>query len=156
MSPEHEQLVRASWRSFEPIAEQWAPFFYDRLFELHPASRALFKNTDMDALGPKVMQMFGAIVDALDRSAKLVEQSADLWRRHVTYGVRERDYDSVGTALIWTLEEALGAAFTPDVRSAWVEAYALLVGIMRRAARRSTGGGPDGASGESPDRATAR
>ncbi len=151
MSPEREELVRASWRKFGPMSRQWAGFFYERLFELHPESQALFRHTDMDAQGRKLMQMLDAIVEALDHPEQLVAEVAALGRRHATYGVRDGDYQSVGTALLWTLEEALGPEFTPEARSAWSEAYLLLAEIMRRAARRSTGEVPALPAGESPD-----
>jgi hemoglobin-like flavoprotein len=35
--------------------------------------------------------------------------------------------------LLWTLEQELGPAFTPEVRDAWTEAYLLLATVMRRA-----------------------
>jgi hemoglobin-like flavoprotein len=151
MSPEREELVRVSWRKFGPVSRRWAGFFYDRLFELHPASQALFRNTDMDAQGQKLMQMLDAIVEALAHPERLVVDVAALGRRHATYGVRDEDYQSVGTALIWTLEEALGPEFTPEARSAWSEAYLLLAEIMRRAARTSTGEVPGLPAPESPD-----
>lgn len=153
MSPEREELVRASWRQFAPQAVQWAPFFYERLFELHPDSRTLFANTDMDAQGQKLMDMFGVIVASLEDSDELVRQVVEVGRRHVTYGVRHRDYASVGTALLWTLEESLGPTFTPETRAAWAEAYALLAGIMERAERRSN---EFTTTGESPDDRAAR
>ena len=46
-----------------------------------------------------------------------------LGRRHAGYGVRPEHYDTVGAALLWTLEQGLGDAFTDDVRAAWAEAY---------------------------------
>jgi len=88
----------------------------------------------MEAQGRKVMQMFAQIVDALAQPEELVTEVADLGRRHVHYGVRDAQYDSVGTALLWTLELGLGPAFTPEVRNAWTEAYLLLSTILRRAA----------------------
>jgi len=42
-------------------------------------------------------------------------------------------YDTVGAALLWTLENGLGQAWTPEVAAAWTELYELLSGIMRRA-----------------------
>ena len=59
--------------------------------------------------------------------------------RHVAYGVTDRHYDSVGEALLRALDEILGDAFTDDVRAPWVEAYALLAAIMRRAAGHTSG-----------------
>jgi nitric oxide dioxygenase len=42
----------------------------------------------------------------------------------------------VGETLLWTLEQGLGEAFTPEVKEAWTEAYALLSGAMIAAARK--------------------
>ena len=57
-----------------------------------------------------------------------------LGARHVGYGVRAEHYAVVGTALLWTLEQGLGAAFTPAVRDAWAAAYRALAGVMVDAA----------------------
>lgn len=136
MRPEAEQLVRESWAQFEPIAVESAAFFYDKLFELDPQAQRLFASTDMVAQGHKVMRMFAEIVRNLDRPETLVAEVADLGRRHVGYGVQDHQYDSVGIALLWTLERGLGQAFTDDVRAAWTEAYLLLSTVLRRATAR--------------------
>lgn len=134
MTPENERLVRQSWQQFEPLAVASAAFFYEKLFELDPDARHLFARTDMEAQGRKVMHMFAEIARSLDRPEQLVPEVADLGRRHVHYGVRDDQYGSVGTALLWTLERVLGPAFTPAVRDAWTEAYLLCAIILRRAA----------------------
>lgn len=136
MRPESERLVRESWAKFEPVAVESAAFFYDKLFELDPQAQRLFASTDMVAQGYKVMRMFAEIVHNLDRTETLVAEVADLGRRHVGYGVQDHQYDSVGVALLWTLERGLGPAFTHDVRDAWTEAYLLLSTVLRRAAAR--------------------
>ena len=136
MRPETERLVRESWSRFEPIAERSARFFYEKLFELDPEAQRLFARTDMEAQGRKVMQMFAEIVRTLDQPDTLVSEVADLGRRHVHYGVRDSQYDSVGTALLRTLEHGLGPAFTDDVRNAWTEAYLLISTVLRRGAAR--------------------
>jgi hemoglobin-like flavoprotein len=140
MRPETERLVRESWARFEPVAEQSAAYFYAKLFELDPEAERLFARTDMDAQGKKVMRMFAEIVRTLDQPEALVAELADLGRRHVHYGVRDSQYDSVGTALLWTLERGLGPAFTPEMRNAWTEAYLLLSIVLRRAAAREQAG----------------
>jgi hemoglobin-like flavoprotein len=136
MRPEAEQLVRESWAQFEPNAVESAAFFYDKLFELDPQAQRLFASTDMVVQGHKVMRMFAEIVRNLDRPETLVAEVADLGRRHVGYGVQDHQYDSVGIALLWTLERGLGPAFTDDVRAAWTEAYLLLSTVLRRATAR--------------------
>jgi hemoglobin-like flavoprotein len=139
MTPETERLVRDSWARFEPVAVQSAGFFYEKLFELDPEARRLFARADMEAQGRKVMRMFAEIVRTLDQPEALVSEVADLGRRHVHYGVRDSQYDSVGIALLWTLERGLGPGFTAEVRNAWTEAYLLLSTVLRRAAAREQG-----------------
>jgi hemoglobin-like flavoprotein len=129
-----ERLVRESWNQFAPVAEQSAGYFYEKLFELDPEAQRLFARTDMELQGKKVMRMFAEIVRTLDQPQALIPEVADLGRRHVHYGVQDSQYDSVGTALLWTLERGLGPAFTDEVRDAWTEAYLLLSAVLRRAA----------------------
>ena len=57
-----------------------------------------------------------------------------LARRHLAYGVKDQHYDSVGAALLWTLEQGLGEQWTPEVKGAWSAAYGTLAGVMRAAA----------------------
>jgi hemoglobin-like flavoprotein len=57
--------------------------------------------------------------------------------RHVGYGVTDAHYGSVGAALLWTLGQGLGEAFTDEVRDAWAAAYTLLAGVMQTGAAAS-------------------
>ena len=136
MTPESTALVRESWRQVAPHADAAAAYFYEKLFELDPEVRRLFAHADMPSLGRKVMDMFAEIVRLVEDPEGFVPDLAALGRRHVEYGARDGDYDSVGAALLWTLERQLGPAFTPAVREAWAEAYRLMAGVMRRAAAR--------------------
>jgi hemoglobin-like flavoprotein len=75
-------------------------------------------------------------VGGLTRLDTIVPAVQDLGRRHVKYGVKDKHYDTVGAALLWTLEQGLGDAFTPDVKSAWASAYGVLAGTMKDAAAK--------------------
>jgi hemoglobin-like flavoprotein len=81
------------------------------------------------------MQMITAAVKGLDRLEQLVPVVQDLGRRHGAYGVQESHYETVGAALLWTLEAGLGKAFTPEVKDAWAAVYGLLATTMKNAAR---------------------
>jgi len=59
-----------------------------------------------------------------------------LGARHGGYGVKASHYATVGTALIRTLEQGLGVAFTDEVRQAWVELYGVISSTMIDAAHR--------------------
>ena len=57
-----------------------------------------------------------------------------LGRVHARYGVREEHYDTVGAALMWTLDRMLGARFDDETADAWATAYHLLATLMIEAA----------------------
>jgi len=58
----------------------------------------------------------------------------NLGKGHVAYGVEDKHYDTVGGALLYTLEAGLGDDFTPDVKDAWTEVYTVLATTMKDAA----------------------
>src|SRR5688572_21864832 len=107
MTPQQIERVRQSFALVAPIADIAATLFYRRLFELDPALRPMFPPS-LDEQGRKLMQMIGAAVGQLDRPKVLVPVLENLGRRHVGYGVEDRHYDTVGAALLWTLEQGLG------------------------------------------------
>jgi hemoglobin-like flavoprotein len=133
MNPESIALVKTSWQQVLPIQDTAASLFYGRLFELDPALRALFRG-DMVEQGRKLMTMITMVVTSLDNLAPLLGAVEDLGRRHVAYGVTEAHYDTVGSALLWTLGKGLGEQFTPAVEAAWIEAYTTLASAMKQAA----------------------
>jgi hemoglobin-like flavoprotein len=88
----------------------------------------------MQTQGRKLMQMIGFAVHGLKSPETLIPAVQALGRRHVAYGVEAKDYETVGKALILTLEQGLGADFTPHVREAWLATYQLLSETMKQAA----------------------
>jgi hemoglobin-like flavoprotein len=134
VTPEQVRLVRASWSEVTPIADTAARLFYGRLFEIEPDLRRLFERSDMAKQRAKLMQTLSVAVAALDRMDSLGPALAAMGRRHEGYGVEDRHYAVVGTALLWTLEQGLGDGFTRSVRDAWAAAYDMLAAAMRGAA----------------------
>lgn len=133
MTPQQIDLVQESFRSVAPIAPQAADLFYDRLFVLDASLRPLFPE-DLSEQKKKLMSMIARVVSALKDVESVVPAVQDLGRKHVGYGVKKEHYGTVGAALLWTLEQGLGAGFTPDVKDSWTAAYALLSGVMIAAA----------------------
>jgi len=125
-------LVQLSWRKILPIKDAAAELFYQRLFGQDPALRELF-NGDLEEQGERLMQMVTAAVRGLDRMDALLPVVRELGMRHLNYGVRDEHYGTVGSALLWTLEQALQDDFTPEVKSAWIKVYGVLSQTMREA-----------------------
>ena len=134
MTPRQIALVQASWKQVQPIADQAAALFYSRLFTLEPSVKRLFRG-DMQEQGRKLMQMISVAVNSLARLEGIAPALRTLGRRHAGYGVEPRHYSVVGSALIWTLEQGLGRAFTKDTEEAWRAAYGALAATMQQGSR---------------------
>ena len=134
MNRQQIDLVRHSFTLVQPIATQAAALFYDNLFRADPALRALFCG-DMANQGERLMSMIGAAIGLLDRPDALMPVLQKLGARHGGYGVVDAHYATVGAALLLTLQQGLGDAFTPGTRAAWVAMYDVVSRTMIEAAR---------------------
>ena len=133
MNVAQQELVRTTFASLVVMPEVAGALFYERLFEVNPSFRRLF-NSDMRIQGVKLMTMLSMVVYNLHEPGQILPAIRDLSVRHVGYGVKLADYDALGEALLWALEQALGEGFTPAVREAWTVCYDELAGEMKAAA----------------------
>lgn len=129
MTPTQISLVQDSFAKVVPIADQAAEIFYARLFEIAPQVKPLFKG-DMAKQRRALMGTLAVVVNGLSNLPSVLLAASALAKKHVGYGVEASHYPLVGAALLWTLEKGLGEAWTPEVASAWTEAYGTLSGFM--------------------------
>ena len=129
MTPDQIKLVQQSFAKVASISEEAAVLFYDRLFEIAPAVRAMFPH-DMTEQRRKLMATLAIVVNGLSNLETILPAASSLATRHVAYGARPEHYPVVGEALLWTLETGLGADWTPDVAKAWSAAYTTLSSFM--------------------------
>jgi len=118
MTSKQRQLVR---QSFDAVRDQAAPFsllFYGKLFELDPSARRMF-HVDLALQGRKIVDTLATVTESLDRFESIRPRLASLGRQHAGYGVRPEQYDSITTALLWAIGQALGADFDAPTREAW-------------------------------------
>lgn len=130
-------LVQNSFQKVAPIAETAAEIFYNKLFELDPNLKPLFPSHDNDAMknqGNKLMTMLSSAVAGLTNLDKLIPILENLGKTHVGYKVEASHYDTVGNALLQTLEVGLGDDFTDDVKEAWTITYGIMADVMKKAA----------------------
>ena len=129
MTPNQKLLVQSSFTQLQAVSQSVAAEFYDRLFELDPSLRPLFKN-NIEEQGRKLMEMLRLVVNNLDRLDEILSTVQGSGSRHVSYGTKAHDYETVGNALLWVLRKRLGTAFTKEVEEAWVIAYNTLARLM--------------------------
>jgi hemoglobin-like flavoprotein len=84
----------------------------------------------------KLMDMIAAIVGALDQRELFQSIIRQTGHQHASFGVKESHFVAFRDALISSLEEQFGAAFTPEVRQAWIALYDAVQGDMLKAAQR--------------------
>ncbi|MFT3971983.1 MAG: globin domain-containing protein [Amaricoccus sp.] len=108
-------LVRAS---LLPASSQ----FYDNLFALAPELRRMFR-TDLAGQGMRFMTTLTMVAELLDEPEELGREIDGLAQAHRGIGVRTEHFAPVGSALLVTLGETLGPAFTCELREAWRAAY---------------------------------
>lgn len=106
-------------------ADQLASRFYERLFEIDASTAPMFHG-DMSEQRKKLIQTLAVVVNGLDNLDGIVPAIQSLGKRHVQYGVTVQHWDSVGSALLWTLGDTFGPAFTDKVKQAWASAYNLV------------------------------
>jgi hemoglobin-like flavoprotein len=129
MTPDQVKIVQDSFAKVAPIADQAATLFYDRLFEVAPSVKAMFP-PDLTAQRKKLMATLAVVVNGLSNLESVLPAASALAIRHVSYGAKAEHYPVVGGALLWTLEQGLGADWTAEVAAAWTAAYGTLSGYM--------------------------
>ena len=136
MTPKDIELVQSSFAKIAPIDDETGARFYERVFEIAPEVRPLFRG-DMDEQARMFMSMLTVALNGLDAFDSLKPALRELAIRHAGYGVKAEHYAPFGVALIWVVEQSLGDDFTDEVRSAWVAVYDALSGVMIGAAQAS-------------------
>jgi hemoglobin-like flavoprotein len=136
MTPESVHQLRKSFQRIEAQGHVAALAFYQRLFEIDPTLRPLFRN-NIEAQATKLMEMLSVALAMLDRPDQLRATLEDLGARHVGYGVKDSHYATVGTALIDMLADVLGHDFNPSLRASWIELLASISAMMLTGAARA-------------------
>jgi hemoglobin-like flavoprotein len=129
LSPREIEIVQSDWSRVEALGEPAATLLYDRLFFLDPGLRTLF-GPDLAAQKTRLLRMLGSAIAGLSQPELLMPIVEHLGRKHVRFGVKNEDYATLASALMWTLGQALGAEFGPENAVAWTNVYGVLTAAM--------------------------
>ncbi len=122
-------IVKESFDKIKPNLSKVSRVFYDRLFELDPNLRKLFKS-DMRVQRKKLAKGLTLIVENLHNAKLVGDKIKELAWQHVEHSVKPEDYKVFGEALIFAISAALGDDSTKATKDAWKNSYETLVEIM--------------------------
>ena len=132
MTADECRLVRQSFPLLREYEVSLALLFYGKLFELDPGAQKLFHN-DLGLQSQKLLDMLAAVVESLDNLTPLHARLTELGRKHAEYGVRPQQYETLTTALLWAIAQALGPDFDTPTRNAWHHAISTISSVMKAA-----------------------
>jgi hemoglobin-like flavoprotein len=133
------RLVQDSWAVIEKNLDAHGVKFFVKIFELEPSLLQLFKFRDskdlahspgLHAHANAVMRIVGEAVAGLSEPETLIPVLRSLGAAHARYGVKASDFNVVGKALLWTLEQGLGDMWNGKVQEAWTHTYTKIQSVM--------------------------
>ncbi|KAI4318375.1 hypothetical protein MLD38_032089 [Melastoma candidum] len=136
-SEEQEALVVKSWNSMKKNAGELGLKLFLRVFEIAPSAKNLFsflkdstvpldQNPKLKTHAMIVFVMTCESAVQLRKSGKVTIKDAnlkDLGATHIKYNVVDEHFEVVRYALLETIKEAVPDMWSPEMKSAWEEAY---------------------------------
>lgn len=127
--PDELRLIKESLPLIRRHLEPASMRFYANLFAIAPEMRPLFRS-DLGNQGMRFMSTLATIADLSDDPEALADELAELARAHARVGVRPEHFAPMGLALMVTLGETIGPAFTNEIQQAWRAAYDAIAEAM--------------------------
>jgi hemoglobin-like flavoprotein len=129
--------LETSFDLIAPSGEELVDIFYARLFEAAPAVEPLFAHTDLRKQKAMLLATLVLLRKSLRDLDAIAPKLRQLGARHVAYGARPEHYPVVAEALLASMAELAGEAWTPDVASAWAGALRLVAAAMLEGAEEA-------------------
>ena len=133
MTQREIELIESTWNYIVTNIDEAGELFYNKLFVLRPELATLFKG-DIKAQSKKLTSMITFLVNKLNSLDEVKKDIVALGMRHKNYKVEPDHYQTVGVALLWTLEQGLGSQWNEDVKLVWENLYSVLSNMMIDAA----------------------
>ncbi len=121
-TPECSDISALSW---------FFTIFYNRLFDVHPSCRPLFKN-NIQTQGKALAKIITFLLHPHNDPQKLQDNLVDLAIRHVTiYHVKAHEYGILGEVLLYSICKVVGiSAFDADTLTSWIRIYSMVITVI--------------------------
>ncbi|MFQ5622581.1 MAG: globin domain-containing protein [Paracoccaceae bacterium] len=134
LTGEQLAVIRKSFALLEDNLETVSGLLYQRLFEIKPDFRPMFRSDIIDQ-GMRFMSTLRTIVNHLESPESLHPFLVELAEGHAAYGVGPEHFPPMGEALIWTMKKTLGDGMPEGAEEAWRAAYKHVADEMIRLAK---------------------
>ena len=150
MTPEQTRLLAESFSKLENRLYDLGSLVYQKLFEIDPNSRRLFKG-DMEEQKLKLARVFVEFVRVKTRSQHFLPVTKKggeavipgvgaLGERHeATYQIGCKHYIYMREALLYAISTMLGREYNDEIGRAWAETFDMLSEAMQK----HVGGNPE-------------
>lgn len=125
----NSELLRSSFDLVATVAPDLTERFYANLFARYPQLRPMF-SSNIKSQADMLTRALVAVLDHLEDAPWLTQTLGGMGKKHMTYGVTPEHFDMVGTALLETLAQVAGDAWTAELAQAWTDAYGAIAGLM--------------------------
>ncbi len=131
-SKKTKEIIKSTAPVLEVHGEAITKVLYELLFDKHPELKDVFnmvsqkKGTQQRALANAVFQ-YAVHIEKLEMLGDAVEAIA---QKHASLSIPKEAYPIVGENLLLAIKKVLGDAATPEIISAWAEAYVDLAVIF--------------------------
>ncbi|NML35025.1 NO-inducible flavohemoprotein [Paraburkholderia antibiotica] len=133
LSAEHRAIIKATVPLLESGGEALTTHFYNLMLSEHPEVRPMFNQANQaSGAQPRALAngvlMYARHIDQLEQLGDLVAQ---IIHKHVSLNVQPEHYPIVGSCLLRSIREVLGADVATDaVIEAWAAAYQQLADLL--------------------------
>jgi len=100
----------------------FSKILYDRLFDVNPISRSLFKD-DNKVQVRVISAIIAYALSQLKNPQKFRITMARIGTSHMKMGVTPMQFGIIGDVLFWSLSFAMRALWTAELRFAWVKIF---------------------------------
>lgn len=130
MTEEQKNLVKQSFPKVLSSTLSSTSVLYDKLFELAPETKELFKNTSIDRQSQMLVAAIGKIVKSIDHWDRVKPDIEAIAARHVNYGLSPEHFVFFGHAMMHMLKTSLGDSWTKDLEDSWRAVYQNISEVM--------------------------
>lgn len=109
-----------------------AQILYDKLFELAPETKELFKNTSMERQSQMLVAAIGKLVRSIDNWENVKPDLEALAKRHAGYGLKPEHFVFFGIAFLHMLKSMYENEWNSSLEDAWKAIYQDISEVMVR------------------------